>query len=237
MGLRVRLKSEATCIDEECGLGRCGWMELTKLCTKSSQSSTFCTQVFQIRFGLWKIGNRNSSCRKEAGANSRLRLMFRRKLARRFLLSNWVEFRKPGEAVESGRKPSVFLSFSTTDGQIVRILRDSLENQGIEVLSPEDLAIGDSWRSALTEGITRAQVVAFLVSGELRGFAEQELALAQQGAKSVVPILVGQASGLPQPFEQVQAMHMRSEKDVGPVADLLAARAKNLFYEDEKRSS
>jgi hypothetical protein len=41
---------------------------------------------------------------------------------------------------------------------------------------------------------------------------------------------------VPQPFEQVQAMHMRSERDVGPVADRLAARAKNLFYEDEKRS-
>lgn len=104
------------------------------------------------------------------------------------------------------------------------------------MISPEDLAPGDSWRSALTEGITRAQVVVFLVSGELRGFAEQELAVARQGPKSVVPILVGQAFDLPHPFYQVQAMHMRSEKDVGPVADLLAARAKDLFYEDEKRS-
>jgi hypothetical protein len=118
---------------------------------------------------------------------------------------------------------------------MVRFLKNSLENQGVEVLSSEDLAPGDSWRSGLTEGISRAQVVAFLVSGELRGFAEQELAFAKQGDKSVVPILVGEASNIPQPFERVQAMHMRSERDVGPVADLLAARAKNLFYEDEKR--
>jgi hypothetical protein len=59
------------------------------------------------------------------------------------------------------------------------------------------------------------QVVAFLISGELRGFAEQELALAKQSAKPVVPILMGQASDLPQPFEQVQAMHLRAEKDCG----------------------
>jgi TIR domain len=151
-------------------------------------------------------------------------------------LEHWIEFKQPGKTVESGRKPSVFLSFSAMDRQIVRFLKNSLENQGIEVLSPEGFEPGDSWRSMLTEGISRAQVVAFLVSGELRGFAEQELAFAKQGNKSVVPILVGEASNVPQAFEQVQAMHMRSQRDVGPVADLLAARAKNLFYEDEKRS-
>jgi hypothetical protein len=158
------------------------------------------------------------------------------KAGEKISLEHWIEFKQAGETVESGRKPSVFLSFSATDRQIVQVLKNSLEKQGIEVLSPEDLGPGDSLRSVLTEGISRAQVVAFLVSGELRGFAEQELAFAKQGDKSVVPILVGEASNVPPPFEQVQAMHMRSQSDVGPVADLLAARAKSLFNEDEKRS-
>ncbi len=136
-----------------------------------------------------------------------------------FSLEHWIEFKQPGEAITSRRKPSVFLSFSATDRHIVRVLKKSLESQGIEVLSPEDV-VGDTWRSALNEGITRAQVVAFLVSGELRGFAERELALAQQGGKLVVPILVAQGYELPEPFQQFQAVSMKSEKDVGFVADL-----------------
>src|SRR5438046_8686803 len=41
-------------------------------------------------------------------------------------LEHWIEFKHPGETVESGRKPSVFLSFSATDRQIVRFLKNSL---------------------------------------------------------------------------------------------------------------
>ena len=94
---------------------------------------------------------------------------------------------------------------------------------------------GQPWSSAIGDLIRRVQVVAFLVSGELRSFAEQELALAQQAGKAVVPILVASASQPPEPLGGMGLMQLRPPGDAGPVADLLAARAKDLFYDDEAR--
>jgi hypothetical protein len=235
MGLRIRLKSEATPISGDWWFWKV-WLDGPEETLDQVDSVKYLlhpTFPNPIRI----VVNRQSKFELSARGWGEFAITayVSTKTGETISLEHWIEFRQPGEAVESGRKPSVFLSFSATDRQMVRFLKNSLENQGVEVLSSEDLAPGDSWRSGLTEGISRAQVVAFLVSGELRGFAEQELAFAKQGDKSVVPILVGEASNIPQPFERVQAMHMRSERDVGPVADLLAARAKNLFYEDEKR--
>ena len=236
MGLRVRLKSEATPITEDWWSWKV-WVDGTDEALDQIESVKYLLhptfpdpiRVVEDRQSKFELSERG-------WVEFAITAHVSTKVGETISLEHWIDFKRPGETVESGRKPSVFLSFSATDRGMARILKTSLENQGIEVLSPEDLAPGDSWRSALTEGITRAQVVAFLISGELRGFAERELALAQQSAKSVVPILVGQESDLPPPFEQAQAMHMRSERDVGPVADLLAARAKGLFHEDEGRS-
>lgn len=236
MGLRVRLKSEAKRITEDWWSWKV-WVDGTDDTLDQIQSVKYLlhptfpnsVRVVEDRQSRFELSDRGWG---EFAITARISTKAGETIPR----EHWIEFKQPGETEKSGRKPSVFLSYSATDRQMVRILKDNLENQGIDVLSPEDLAMGDSWRSALTEGITRAQVVAFLVSDELRGFAEQELALAQQSGKSVVPILVGKASYPPPPFDQVSAMHMRSDRDVGPVADLLASRAKNLFYEDEKSS-
>jgi prokaryotic YEATS domain/TIR domain len=236
MGLRVRLKSEAARITEDWWSWKV-WVDGTDEALDQIETVRYLLHpTFPNPIRVGKNRQSKFELSDKGWGEFAITAQVSTKTGETISLEHWIDFKQPGETVGSGRKPSVFLSFSATDRPIVRSLKSSLENQGIEVLSPEDVKIGDTWQSALTEGITRAQVVAFLVSGELRGFAEQELALARQSAKSVVPILVGTASHVPQPFEQLQAMHMRSENDVGPVADLLAARAKDLFYEDEKRS-
>jgi hypothetical protein len=150
-----------------------------------------------------------------------------------FSLERWITFKDPHAQESEGRKPSVFLSYSATDRPLVKFLTDDLKRQGVDVVAPEDMIAGSSWSAAIGDLIRRAQVVAFLVSGELRGFAEQELALAQQGGKPVVPILVGNASQPPEPLAGMASMHLRSPNDAGPVADLLAARAKEFFYDNE----
>jgi hypothetical protein len=150
-----------------------------------------------------------------------------------FSLERWITFKDPHGQASEGRKPCVFLSYSATDRPLVKFLTDDLKRQGVNVVAPEDMIAGSSWSAAIGDLIRRAHVVAFLVSGELRGFAEQELALAQQGGKPVVPILVGNASQPPEALAGMAAMHLRSPNDTGPVADLLAARAKALFYDNE----
>jgi hypothetical protein len=150
-------------------------------------------------------------------------------------LERWITFEDPRKkaAEDAGRKPSVFLSYSAMDRPLVKFLSDDLKRQGVDVVAPEDMIAGSSWSAAIGDLIRRAHVVAFLVSGELRGFAEQELALAQQGGKPVVPILVGNTSQPPEALAGMAAMHLRSPNDAGPVADLLAARAKDLFHDNE----
>ncbi len=236
MGLRVRLKSEASRLKEDWWSWKV-WVEgrdevLDQIqSVKYSLHPTFPNpiRVVEDRQSKFELSDRS-------WVEFAITAQVTTKTGETVSVEHWIEFKQPGATVESERKPCVFLSFSATDRQMVRILKDSLESQGIEVISPEDIAMGDSLQSALNEGIMRAQVVAFLVSGELRGFAEQELALAKRSGKPVVPILVGEKSDLPRPFEQAQAPHMHSEKDVGPVADMLAARAKSVFFEDEQQS-
>ena len=236
MGLRVRLKSETSPIKEDWWSWKV-WVDGTEDALDQIKSVKYLLHpTFPNPIRVVEDRQSKFELSDKGWGEFAITAQVATKTGETVSLEHWIEFKQPGGTVESGRKPCVFLSFSATDRGMVRILKNSLESQGIEVLSPEDVAPGESWQSALAEGITRAQVVAFLVSGELRGFAERELELAQKSAKPVVPILVGRASELPQPFEQAQPMHMRSESDVGAVADLLAARAKSMFYEDEKQS-
>ena len=236
MGLRLRLKSEASRIKEDWWSWKV-WVDGTDDALDQVESVKYLLHpTFPNPIRVVKDRQSKFELSDRGWGEFAITAQVTTKTGETISLEHWIEFKQPGTSVEVERKPCVFLSFSATDRQMGQILKDSLESQGIEVLSPEDVPMEDSWLSALAQGIPRAQVVAFLVSGELRGFAEQELAFAQKSGKSVVPILVGQASDLPQALAQVQSMHMRSEKDVGPVADMLAARAKSLFYEDEKQS-
>jgi len=152
-----------------------------------------------------------------------------------FRLERWLHL-EHSEEKGGGRRPCVFLSFGTSEAPLARALRDDLTKQGVDVVSPLDVSPGTSIDAAINEGLQRADLVAFMTSGELRGFAEIELEQTRRLEKPYVPILVGRQSSLPSEFEgkepAVAPVHMYSRSDSGVVADKIVARVKDAFYAD-----
>jgi hypothetical protein len=152
---------------------------------------------------------------------------------RTFRLEKWLDLGFQNGA--SGRKPCVFLSFGAADAPWARAIKGDLTKQGVEVVSTQDAFPGSSLTTAINESLTRCDLVAFVTSGELRGFAEVELDEARQRRKAYVPILVGRKASLPPQFagEKTQAVQMWTPADSLNVADAIRARVNDLTLEDE----
>lgn len=154
----------------------------------------------------------------------------------RVSLERWLTF---GEAEdtpderESGGRPTVFISSSATDRSLVEEIKKALAKQQVDVVAPDEVDAGSSWAEDLHSQVSQADVVAFLVYGELRSFAEQELSIAERSDKEIVPVSLRTGSELPRPLANRQALSLSSFDDVDAVADALASRAKNQFIEDE----
>lgn len=154
-----------------------------------------------------------------------------------FPLERWIEFRASGEEAgsprEPGRRPRILISHGATEEPMMRALRRGIEAQGVDVLSPDDLKAGASWQESIRLGIEKSDLLVLLTTGELRGFAEVELTYASSLQKPIVPVLLGSSS---QPSEQIQSfqyVRLDSEDKVASIVDILAARAKDTFFEDE----
>jgi pYEATS domain-containing protein involved in immunity/TIR domain-containing protein len=148
-------------------------------------------------------------------------------------LERWITFSPAQDKTTSPRRPRIFISSSAIDKPVVSSLRRHVEEQGVEVLAAEDVKATDSWLQSANEAVRDADLVAFVTSGELRGFAEEELAQARANKKKIVPILLGSSTKPPSEFSEVETVQLESAEQIGSVADLLVARVKDEFYEDE----
>jgi hypothetical protein len=151
---------------------------------------------------------------------------------RTFRLERWLDlgFQQGREAAD--RKPRVFLSFGAADAPWARAVKEELTKQGVDVVSPQDKAAGTTITSAISDTLQGADLVAFMTSGELRGFAEVELDQALERNKTCVPILIGRDISAPAQLANLAAVHMYTRGDSRAVADALRARVIDLTYQD-----
>jgi hypothetical protein len=150
-----------------------------------------------------------------------------------FPLERWLDLGvRAGEEAET-RRPSVFASFSVVDRPLVDPLLKRLESQGIAVITPADVPAGDEWSSAIVDGIQRADLVAIVTGGELRGWAEEEFRCALDRGKPVVSVSVG-SSEVPDSLRAFSGLRLRSPADLDAVGDAIASRVKDVFYPDER---
>ena len=153
------------------------------------------------------------------------------------VLEHWLALAgESTEEAESSRRPTVFLSYGATDAPFVRQLESGLRERGIGVLSSDQLSAGESLGRSISDCLHQADALVPLIRGELRGFAEEELGVAQRLNKPIVPILLGPrgtGGSLPSSLAEVQALEWSSEGDLEAVADAVAARVKDAFFPDE----
>lgn len=150
-------------------------------------------------------------------------------------LERWLSFQAPeGGALEaaSQSRPRLFISYSGLDRPLVAPLVERLKSQGIEVTSSDTIPPAESVARAVGEAVQRADVLAVVTHGDLRGWAEEEVAQALQRGKPVVPILVGDATP-PPALADFKAVRLGSEKDLDSVGDAIGARVNDAFYPDE----
>jgi hypothetical protein len=147
-------------------------------------------------------------------------------------LERWLEFGPGATAATGGRKPAVFLSSSAVDRPLLARIRELLATQGVDVLSDDEAQIGSTWSDTFRDILPRADLVAFIVSGGgLRGFAREELNMALERQLPVVPVVVG-TGDVPAELASFQAIRTEGDEHAASVADALAARAKDLVYQE-----
>jgi hypothetical protein len=149
-------------------------------------------------------------------------------------LERWIVLAGSSETEESihPRFPRVFVSASAMDQDFTQILSAELKKQEVEVISADQVTGGASIADSLQSSLADADVVVIVVSGPLRSFAEHELQMAQQREKVIVPILLGQGTELPAQLKGVESLKALTSAQAGSIADALAARAKNVFYQE-----
>jgi TIR domain/YEATS family len=151
-----------------------------------------------------------------------------------FLLERWLTLAEgaPPDA-EPERLPTVFISSAATDARLVRSLKDELAAQGVRAVIPEDdLDPGTPWRVQTAEMIKRSDVVAVVLSGELRDIAELDVQTALKANKPIIPIVVGNGS-LPKSLEHLEKVELKNFGKTEAIVDMLCARVKDAFYPDE----
>lgn len=97
-----------------------------------------------------------------------------------------------GPSPISGR-PRVFISYARVDDDVVGRIERSLESHGFDTWRDvDDIAGGDAWRKAITEGIAHSAAVVLCVSSaSVRSTSvAREIALADEARKAIIPILL-----------------------------------------------
>ena len=108
----------------------------------------------------------------------------------------------------------------------VRLLKKDLASKGIRVIGPEDASdeVG-SWPQACGDVIASADAAAFVMSGELRGFAEVEVQQAAKHHKPIIPIVVGTARPS-KCLDKIAGVHLDPFDVTAGSSDMLAALVK-----------
>lgn len=147
-------------------------------------------------------------------------------------LERWIRLEGRMEEPAGGvtRRPRVFLSAGAADRTFVQTLRRELDAQDVDVIVSDETTSGESVAESVRSALGDADLVALVVSGPLQSAAEQELEFARDRQKVVVPILLSHEGDPPVQIKGLQGVEVRSPTQTGSVADVLAARAKDVFY-------
>lgn len=151
-------------------------------------------------------------------------------------LERWVELGGPKAASSNKtRRPSVFVSYSIADSEVVRVLRDSLVNQGIDVQTADETVEGEGGEEFLPQidrQLQNADAVVALVSDPPSRFVEQEALSAHSKGRYVLPVVLGGAT-VHGKLSELARFELPDASNVESLARQIAARVKDYAIPDE----
>jgi hypothetical protein len=154
-------------------------------------------------------------------------------------LERWLELRgrpdpmQAGEAHATSPRPKVFVSHSLTDNAIVHELRKALQMQGLEVCTGQSIGAGMDWELEIRDFLRSADAVLPVVSDPPSDFVESEAQLAISAGRIVLPVVLGDAK-LPPSLLKLSHFRLSEPRNVGGLADSVAARVKDLVLPEEE---
>ncbi len=151
-------------------------------------------------------------------------------------LERWLTLGAPGgDSPEAGAqaRPRLFISYSGLDRPLIAPLMERLKSHGIEVTSSDTIPPLESVARSVGEAVQKADVVAVVTHGELRGWAEEEISFAAERGKPIIPIVVGGGTA-PRALADFAAVALGSEEDLDAVTMPSLGRVNDAFFPDEK---
>jgi hypothetical protein len=144
-------------------------------------------------------------------------------------LERWLQLQggAPSKERLAERRPSVFVSYSVADNDLVSTLRRELLNQGVEVWTDEqNLEVGSDWRHSLKESLHSADMVVALISDPPSRFVEEEALSALAAGREVVPVVVAGAK-IDKKLSHIRRFELSDAQHVPALANRLAAQVKD----------
>jgi hypothetical protein len=139
---------------------------------------------------------------------------------------------------------SIFISHSHRDTDLARLLADKLATRGHVILADTELAPGQDWRSALSEGLKSADAFVVLLSesslasqytlmevGSARAYASQI------GKPVIVPVLIDDIP-IPSPLQDILVVFAQdrdTDKIVGAIEHALLISAAHEAAKETKQ--
>lgn len=109
--------------------------------------------------------------------------------------------------------PTVFLSHSSGDEELVRRVRDLLRRVDVRVFAVDDLSAGENWAARVRNELTNADAVVVLLTPKavVSDWVLQEIGAAWALQKPVIPIVTesGLLSRLPVKLRTVQTLEAK----------------------------
>lgn len=157
-------------------------------------------------------------------------------------LERWLELRdeegrRPSDSAGAGgRRPSVFISASTLDGELVADLAKALREQGIEARGEEDFVADVGDPASFIDRVLRESDGVVAVFSEPRSpWVESEFERARELRKPTFPVILGETH-VPSGAIPTVRFELKARHNVEALANLIAARLKDKLIPDESES-
>lgn len=149
-------------------------------------------------------------------------------------LERWLDL-KDAKHDRSAEKtgPTIFLSHSIADKDIVVALCDTLEKQGIQVFTAERIIdTGEETTPQVEKHLQQADAVVALFSDPPSRWVEQEALFAHKNGRYVVPVVLGDAKTTGK-LSGLARFELSDVRYVDRLADQIAARVKDHAIPEE----
>jgi transcription initiation factor IIF auxiliary subunit len=143
--------------------------------------------------------------------------------------SHWLKLEQgaPSKMAEAlnlstkGAVPTVYLSASLADSVLSARVKAALRDQGIKVVSQEDVAVGSAWSSEMEEMRQRADIGVAVISRETSPWVTNDVQELRKQRTPVIPLLLGDSSDLPLEMRDLKAIRISEGESPAAVANRL----------------